>query len=359
MRCLPFSLTGGKNAPRLVRMRRCRVGAAWAADPGERIETWRTVVGASCWCRRRGCRRRCSSSCAASSSWACWRTGRTWPIRRSPKRVDRPPGERRLHRPGRLRRPAGLPAQRAHGVRVGVRPRRLSRARLHGGLPAPGLRDRQALLRRRPVGLRGAPDDRGPAHQPLRRAHRDAAPDRRRRRWPSGGSSRTTAGSSRIPETDHGLRPEGDHRPDAAAAADRVLRLDRVGGVDEPPRPQLLVHEQLAAGAARRQQADRQRRRLVGAVADRAAGRHRRPVRRLRPLGRAAGVARPRAGDALVPRAGRRRADARAAGHRVVLLRDGGPVPDPDARRRRHRSTTARRSTASSASTWRASSRTT
>ena len=37
----------------------------------------------------------------------------------------------------------------------------------------------------------------------------------------------------------------------------------------------------------------------------------------------------------VLPRARRRRADPRPARDRLVLLRDGGPVPDPDVRRRR------------------------
>ena len=46
-------------------------------------------------------------------------------------------------------------------------------------------------------------------------------------------------------------------------------------------------------------------------------------------------LARPRAGEPVVPHARRRGADAGPAGLRVVLLRDGGAVPDPDVRRRR------------------------
>ena len=60
-----------------------------------------------------------------------------------------------------------------------------------------------------------------------------------------------------------------DHRPHRTAPADRVLRLDGVGRIDRAPGQELLLHEQLAARAARRQQADGQRRRVVGALADR------------------------------------------------------------------------------------------
>ena len=84
------------------------------------------------------------------------------------------PGPRSLHRQGHPEGPAGVPAQRAHGVRVGVRPRRVSRARLHRRLPAPRVRSGQALLRRSRLGLRRAQDDRGLPHQPLRREDQDA-----------------------------------------------------------------------------------------------------------------------------------------------------------------------------------------
>ncbi len=136
------------------------------------------------------------------------------------------------------------------------------------------------------------------------------------------------------PDTDHGLRPNAITDPRAATPADGVLRLDRVGRVDGTARAQLFLHEQLAARAAGRQQADGERRRLVGAVADRAAERHRAAVRRVRALGWPPGLARPRTGDAQLPRPRRRRADARAAGDGVVLLRHGGAVSHPDVRRR-------------------------
>ena len=43
----------------------------------------------------------------------------------------RPPRNRSLYGQGHHRRPAGLPPQRPHGVRLGVRPRRVPGARLH------------------------------------------------------------------------------------------------------------------------------------------------------------------------------------------------------------------------------------
>ena len=95
----------------------------------------------------------------------------------------------------------------------------------------------------------------------------------------SAGSCRTTAASSPTRRPSTACAPDAITDPARAAPAHRVLRLDGVGGVDEPARPRLLLHEQLAARAARGQRADRQRGRLVGAVADRAAGRHRAAVR--------------------------------------------------------------------------------
>ena len=80
---------------------------------------------------------------------------------------------------------------------------------------------------------------------------------------------------------------------------------------------------------------DGERDRLVGAVAGRPARRRRAPVRGVRPLGPPPRLARPRAGEVVVSRSRRRRADAGPASDRLVLLRDGGSVPDPDARRRR------------------------
>ena len=243
-------------------------------------------------------------------------------------------GERPLHRRGREPRPAGLPQQRPDGVRVGLRPRRLPRARLHRRLPAPLLRSRARLLRRRVLGRGRAADDRGPAHEPLRREDGDAHLQRRRRQPPSASSSPTTADFFSDPKSEHGLRPDAITDPTELQAADRLLRLDGLGGGGRAARPRLLVHEQLAVRAARRQQADGERDRLVGALADRAPRRHRPPLRRLRPLGAKPRLARTRAGDALLPNARRRRPDAGAAGDRLVLLRHGGALPAADARRR-------------------------
>ena len=228
-----------------------------------------------------------------------------------------------LHRPRHPEGPTGLPAQRAHGVWVGVRPRRVSRARFHRRLPAPLVGSRQALL-----------DGSGSPHEPLRRADEDAHAD--------------LCAGRRVPPARTALQPvllrpedrarparEGDHRSCPAAPADRVLRVDGLGRVDGPARAQLLLHEQLAARAARRQQAHRQRRGLVSALPHRAPGRHRRALRRLWSLGAQPRLARSRTGHAQLPPARGGGPDAGAAGDGVVLLRDGGAVPDSDVRRRR------------------------
>ena len=101
-----------------------------------------------------------------------------------------------LHGGGHPQGPAGLPPQRAHGVRLGLRPRRVPGPGLHGRLPAPrlGLRDRQE--RRRRLRQRGAPDDRRVPHQPLRQAHRHADAHRLAGRGATGGWSGTTRASS-------------------------------------------------------------------------------------------------------------------------------------------------------------------
>ena len=239
-----------------------------------------------------------------------------------------------LHRGGHREGPAGLPPQRPHGVRLRARPRRLPRPGLHRRLPAPLVGLRAARLRRRRVRQRRATDRRGLPDEPLRRGLGHAAADRAAGRGPPAARRPLLALLLRAHDQARAA-PQGDHGPDRAGAAHRLLRLDGVVRVREPARARLLLHQQLAARAPRAERADRERGRLVGAVADRAPGRDRDPVRRLRALGAPARLARPRAGDAVLQDPGRRRADPGAAGVRVVLLRDGRAVPDPDVRRRR------------------------
>ena len=260
---------------------------------------WTVLSGGSSWSPRGGSRRRSWSCCADSSSSACWPTAPTWPTRRCRARWSTPQGRIALHGQGHPEGPAGLPAQRPHGVRVGVRPRRLSRARLHRRLPAPRVRSGHALLRRTGLGLGRAPDDRGLPHQPLRQEDGDAHLERRPGPAPSTCWFAHYSAFFSDPKTEHGLRPN--------AITDRTqLRqltaffawtawaasTDRPGHDysytnNWPPEPRVDNH------------ADGQRDRVVGAVADRAAGRHRPALRRLRALGAPAGLARARAGDAV------------------------------------------------------------
>ena len=117
------------------------------------------------------------------------------------------------------------------------------------------------------------------------------------------------------------------------SAADGILRLVGLGGGARRPGhnysytnnwpPEELVDNGPTANVVA----------LERRLADRAARRDRPAVRSVRAL-ELPRLARPRAGDALVPPARRRRADARAARVRLVLPRDGGPVPDPDDGRR-------------------------
>ena len=214
------------------------------------------------------------------------------------------------------RGPAGLPAQRADGVRLGVRPRRLPRAGLHRRLPAPrrrtsssaryGGRASDAAARRTVADFRT---------QPLRRAHRHADASAPRRRGAFRGSCPTTAASSpsRRPGTACARTRSPIRRElrqltaffawTAWAASTNRPGHDYSYTNNWPPEPRVD------------NTADGERDRLVGAVADRAARRHRHAVRRLRALGAQARLARPRAGDAVVPRARRRRPDAGAARH--------------------------------------------
>ena len=158
----------------------------------------------------------------------------------------------------------------------------------------------RAQLRRRALGQCGTADDRRLQDQPLRRADRRAGADR------GAGGGPPPAGPPLLAlllgAHDEAWPPPGrHHRPRRPRRAHRLLRLDRVGGRGRAARPRLLVHEQLAAGAARRQRAHGERDRLVRPVADRAPWRHRTAVRGVRPVEHPR-LARPRAGHPELPR---------------------------------------------------------
>ena len=134
-----FPYQQGKTSPVLVSIRsedESRVSVPGASG-GEERRCSRS--GGSCWSRRGGFRESCWWSCSAFSSSGCSPTAPTWRKPPTPKRVVDPQGAV-LYTGGRHPEgPAGLPAQRPHGVRVGVRSRRLPRTGLHRRLPAPGL----------------------------------------------------------------------------------------------------------------------------------------------------------------------------------------------------------------------------
>ena len=105
---------------------------------------------------------------------------------------------------------------------------------LHRRLPAPRVGLRPPRLRRDAAPTRGAPDDRGLPHQPLRRATRDA--DAHRAAGRGAPPARRPLRALLLRAHDEArTAPEGDHRPPRAAPADRLLRLDGVGGVRERP----------------------------------------------------------------------------------------------------------------------------
>ena len=145
-----------------------------------------------------------------------------------PGKGRRPGGRRRLHREGRGARAEDVPRKRPDGVRLGLRPRRVPRARLHRRLPAPRVEHREARVRRGSLGPRRAAHDRRLPHEPVRGGHRHAHADRRAgRRPPSAGAPLQRASSpSPPPSTGSGQR---DHRPGEAQPDDRLLRMDGMG----------------------------------------------------------------------------------------------------------------------------------
>ena len=235
-----------------------------------------------------------------------------------PQRVVDPAGEvlytARRHRRG----PAGVPAQRPHGVRLGVRARRLPRPGLHRRLPAPVVGLRPARLRRRrsdSAARRTIEDFRTNRYDERTGTLRLTAPQAEAHRRLVGHYSRFFS----EPTTKHGLRRKAITDRDRARASSRPSSAGRPGPAP-PSRPghDYSYTNNWPPEPRVDNRADGERGRLVGPVADRAARRDRDPVRRLRPLGTAARLARPRAGDAVAsaPRATWRspRRSARARG---------------------------------------------
>ena len=148
----------------------------------------------------------------------------------------------------------------------------------------------QGQLGRQRLGLGEAGDDRPVPDEPVRLGHEDAPLLR-----PAGERLRPAeAALLRLPRQRHDeirAAAEPHQGPDRDPPADRVLRLVLLGRLGPPARAQLLVHEQLAAGAAGRQHAQRERDRLVGDLADRAARRDRQCCSRPSGAGDSAGRA--------------------------------------------------------------------
>ena len=280
--------TAGGSGPSRARARAPRSGSSFpATDPSPGLQPWAAIgsrrLGGEaarrgrCSFRRAGSRPSCSCSCSASSFSACSPTAPTADEPPIPQRVVDPHGRVLFTRRRRPRRPGGLPAQRADGVRLDLRPRRLPRPRLHRRLPAPVGAGRAPGLRRRRARTRAAPADASRTSRPTATTRAPSTLDLHRRPGarPSGAARALPRTSSAARPPKFGLRPEAITNPQEIRAADGVLRLDGLGGVRAPAGPRLLVHQQLAARAAGRQRADRERARVERALADRAARRHR------------------------------------------------------------------------------------
>src|SRR5829696_2619003 len=196
--------------------------------------------------------------------------------------------------------------------------RKLSRARLHGRLPAALCPLRARELRGRGLRRGGCAHGRGFQGEPLRPRKPDA-----RVYCGAGGGLRGVAGILRglLRRADHQVRAQarGDKGSRGDPAAHGVLRLDGVVGCGLEARPRLHLHQQLAAGAACGERADGRGGGVERSVAGRPARRHRLALRRVRAV-EFPGLAGTRPAEALVPGARRRCPDAGAAGVRVVFL---------------------------------------
>ena len=268
-----------------------------------------------------------------------------------PRAGRRPAGRRPLYTArGRQRGQQVFLAQRADGVRVGLRPRRVPRARTTPPTTCAARRTSSRAATAAPA--------------PTAAAQRTIEDFRTNRYDERTGTLTLTAAQAEAhrrlvghytrffsePTTKHGLRPERHHRPRELRAADRVLRLDGLGRlgrapghnysytnnwppeprVDNKPTANVVVWSVLSLIA------------LLGGIGILFGvfgrwgflgwhGREQATLSFRTP------------GDVALTPAQR--------AMRLVLLRDGGAVPDSDVRRRRLASTTAPRSTASSAST--------
>ena len=167
---------------------------------------------------------------------------------------------RRLHRRRYRARAGDLPARWADGVRLDLRPRRAISARTYTAdylrRAALSVRDQYGgPTLRSGAGARPSRTSRPTAT--IRRPARSSSPPLRRR--PSRTRGRTTRALRRA-RTRYGLRPNVISDP-ARAHALTTFFAGRPGrAAATAPWRRLLVHQQLAAGAAGRQPTDRRRR---------------------------------------------------------------------------------------------------
>ena len=234
-----------------------------------------------------------------------------------------------------------LSGARPARIRIGGRARGLPRPRLHRRLSAPcrpttSSAQFRAQGRRRPA-LRGG--QRLP-NQPLRHSHQDPDLHRRAGRRLRPHRRATTRTSSAPRSHNNGLLADLITDPADIHDLTVVLRMDGVGRCRRAARAQLQLHQQLAGRTPRGQRADRSVGRLVGAVAHRAARRHRNHVRGIRPLEPEDRLAQRRGADAVLPPARRGAAHPLSARHDLVLRDHFGAVPGPGAAGRRRCSTT-------------------
>ena len=145
-----------------------------------------------------------------------------------------------------------------HGGRLDLGPRQLRRTGLVGGLAAPGVRVHPQRVGHGdlPEGLRpdrartagpaseaaGTPD----AHEHVRSRHAD---DHRGPGAGQGVRGEPAALHRRVRQRQRQLchSQRGAERPEQAAPVGRLLLLDLLGGVHQPPRSRPFLHEQLAA----------------------------------------------------------------------------------------------------------------
>ena len=199
-----------------------------------------------------------------------------------PDEGDRAERRDRLHRGRHHGRPADLPAPRPAAVRLGDGPRRLSRARLHRGVPAHVRRatSRSSSTRRRGAG----PQPRRPRTcSAANRYDEDTAncsspPSRSRH------SRRREVLRRLLRHRQHEVRPA----PKAITDPQEIHELTAFfswtawASAAERPGHSYSYTNNWPLGAAGRQHPDRRHRRVVRAVAGGSAGRSGRPVRALR-----------------------------------------------------------------------------